>query len=134
MRTGLWEFTVEKITNPELKTYPSLALHPFNYSLSTNLSFPEFTHFSPPFLMLFLHASLPLSLPRLHGLGICLFRQNLRGHSGAADVRNTGSAGCYNIDGAQRRANLWDLWSYVHSLCAGGQPREEDKRCSEGSV
>lgn len=51
MRTGLWEFTLEKITNPELKNYPSLALLPFNYSLSTNLSFPEFTHFSPPFLM-----------------------------------------------------------------------------------
>lgn len=90
-----------------LKNYHSLTLPPFNYSLSTNLlSFSllccSLHTLLLPFLLGFftclsLSHCLPFSWIGLFLLSVS-FRQNSWGCGGAADGRNTGSAGCSTTD------------------------------------
>lgn len=118
-----------------LRTHHSLALLlPFNYCiLSYSLVFCCALHtFLLPFSVCF-HMPLPLIVSPSPQLDRFFLGQNFFG--GAADVRITGPAACCSTDTqTQRHGNLWDLWSYVHSLHAGGckWPSEEDKRRCEG--
>lgn len=75
-----------------LQNYHSTALLLFNYCTLTNVSY----FLSSPLLCFYMPL---LVVSPFSSIGqFCLFRQNLWGHSGAADVRNIGSAGRCNID------------------------------------
>lgn len=95
------ELTV-KITDAEFENLPPLA-RPCSPLItpSHHTSFLEFTRFPC------LSFNTPLSLIVATAFTRARFARlsvsaDSRGHSGAAEVRNTGSAGCYNIDGSTK--------------------------------